>query len=213
MDSNKKFIIEQKIKRTMENLEKNNMEAYYVEDEKAAREKLELILNQGDIVSVGGSMTLFETGTIDMIRNGKYNFLDRYEQGLTPENIKNIYRKSFFADAYITSSNAITEEGELYNVDGNGNRVAAMIYGPDKVIVVVGYNKIVKDVEEAIKRNKECAAPANCKRLKRRTPCVQTGFCMDCSSDDRICNDYVLIKRQGVKGRIIVIIVGKELGY
>jgi len=213
MDNNIKWVEEQTIKRTMENLEKNNIESYFVEDNSALIEKISEFVKEGDTVSVGGSMTLFETGVIEFLRNGKFNFLDRYEQGLNGNDIKDIFRKTFSADAYFVSSNAVTEKGELYNVDGTGNRVAAMIYGPDNVIVIVGVNKIVRDVQEAIERNKEYAAPANAKRLNRNTPCTKVGYCMDCSSSERICNDYVLIRRQGQKGRIKVIIVGKELGY
>lgn len=213
MDKNSGWVIEQKVKRTIENLQKNNMEGYYVNDEKELLNKLSELLKDGDTVSVGGSMTLFETGIIDYLRSGKYNFLDRYKEGLTPSDTKEIYRKSFSADAYLVSSNAVTEDGELYNVDGNGNRVAAMIYGPDKVIVVIGINKIVRDIDEAIDRNREISAPANAKRLNKKTPCTVKGYCMDCQSSDRICNDYVVIRRQGAKGRIKVIIVGKGLGY
>lgn len=213
MDNNVKWVMEQKIKRTMENLEKNNIESYFVNDEKALIEKLGEFVKEEDTVSVGGSMTLFETGVIEFLRSGKFNFLDRYKEGLSADDIKDIFRKSFFADAYFVSSNALTEKGELYNVDGNGNRVAAMLYGPDKVIVIVGVNKIVKNVEEAVARNRECAAPANAKRLNRETPCAKVGYCVDCNSNSRICNDYVVIRRQGQKGRIKVIIVGKELGY
>lgn len=213
MDNNVKFVVEKKVSRTIENLEKNNMKGYFVQNEEEAVTKVEELIKEGDTVSVGGSMTLFETGVIDYLRNGKYNFLDRYKEGLTPEDIKNIYRKSFAADAYFTSSNAITEEGELYNVDGRGNRVAAMIYGPDKVIVVVGVNKIVRDLDEAIMRNREWAAPANAKRLNRKTPCAEVGYCMDCNSNDRICSEYVAIRRQMEQGRIHVIIVNKDLGY
>lgn len=213
MDENMNWLIEQKVKRTMDNLEKNSMEAFYVEDENALIEKIDSIVKEGETVAVGGSMTLFETGVIDYLRSGKFNFLDRYKEGLTPENIKEIYRKAFFADSFFTSSNAVTEDGGLYNVDGNGNRVAAMLYGPDKVIVIVGVNKIVKDLDEAIERNKRIAAPANAKRLNKNTPCTKTGYCMDCRSESRICNEYTYIKRQGRKGRIKIIIVGKELGY
>lgn len=213
MDKNIEFVINGKIKRTIENLEKHNMEGYYVQDEKELIEKVSGILQEGDTVSVGGSMTLFETGVIELLKSGKYNYLDRYKEGLSALEIKEIFRRCFSADTYIVSSNAITENGELYNVDGNGNRVAAMLYGPDKVIVIVGINKIVKNVEEAIKRNEEISGPANCIRLNRNTPCTKVGYCMDCSSSERICNEYVLIKRQGSKGRISVIIVGKELGY
>lgn len=213
MDENISWVTEQKVKRTIENLEKNNIEAYYVEDEKELINKLETLVSEGETVAVGGSMTLFEIGIIDYLRSGKFQFLDKYKEGLTGDDMKEIYRKSFFADSYLVSSNAVTEEGELYNVDGNGNRVAAMLYGPDKVIVIVGVNKLVKDLDEAIERNRENSAPANAKRLNRKTPCTKVGYCMDCSSPERICNDYVLIRKQGRKGRIKVLIVGKELGY
>ena len=213
MDKNLKFVYEQRVKRTMENLEKNNIEAYYLQNEKEVLEFVKGFMKDGDTVSVGGSQTLFETGVIDYLRCGKYIFLDRYEENLTPEAIKNIFRKSFFADVYFTSSNAVTENGELYNVDGNGNRVAAMLYGPDQVIVIVGINKIVKDLEAAVERNKLISGPANNTRLNKNTPCTKVGTCMDCKNPERICNEYTVIKRQSKKGRIKVVIVNKELGY
>lgn len=213
MDKNAQFVYEKRVERTIDSLEKNNMNGYFVQNEEELIEKIKEIVQEGSTVSVGGSMTLFETGVINLLRNGKYNFLDRYKEGLTKEDIKDIFRKSFAADAYFASSNAVTEEGELYNVDGNGNRVAAMIYGPDKVIVIVGVNKIVKDVDEAIERNREISAPANAIRLNKNTPCAKVGYCMDCSSSDRICSMYTLIRKQMVKGRIHVIIVNKNLGY
>ncbi|MDU6247366.1 MAG: Na/Pi symporter [Paeniclostridium sordellii] len=129
------------------------------------------------------------------------------------EEIKDMYRKAFICDAYFTSTNALTENGELYNVDGNGNRVAAMLYGPDKVIVICGVNKIVKNIEEAIKRNESISAPANAKRIDTKTPCKVTGYCMDCDSSDRICCEYTLIKRQRNKERIHVIIIDDNFGY
>ncbi len=213
MDKNLSFVIEQRIKRTIENLGKNNMEAFYVEDEAGVIEKVKELVAEGSTVAVGGSMTLFETGLINLLRNGKYDFIDRYAEGLGADGIKEVFRKSFFADAYLVSSNAVTEEGQLYNVDGTGNRVAAMLYGPDKVIVIVGVNKIVKDLEAAHMRCKQIAAPANNKRLNINNPCTKVGTCMDCKSPTRICNEYVLIGRQGKSDRIKVIIVGKELGY
>jgi L-lactate utilization protein LutB len=213
MDKNAQFIVDKKVERTIESFKKHNMDAYFVKDKSSLINKISEILEDGNTVSVGGSMTLFETGVIDFLRSGKYNFWDRYKEGLTPEGIKNVFRQSFSSDAYLVSSNAITEEGELYNVDGNGNRVAAMLYGPDKVIVVVGYNKIVKNIDEAMKRKREIAAPANCKRLSKKTPCAEVGYCMDCKSPDRLCNDYVVIKRQAIKGRIHVLILGEDFGY
>lgn len=213
MDQNLKFVIDARIKRTMESLEKNNISAYRVENEEEALQKIGELIPEGSTIGIGGSMTLFEIGAIDFIRKGNYNVLDRYKEGLTPAEMKEIFRKGFFADAFLTSSNAVTENGELYNVDGNGNRVAAMLYGPDKVIVVVGINKLVKDIDEAVLRVEETAAPANNKRLNKTNPCTKTGHCMDCSSEGRICNEYTVIRRQGAKGRIHVIIVNKELGY
>lgn len=213
MDKFAEFVVEKKVERVICNLQKNNMDGYFVQDEQELKEKLQELMNQGETVSVGGSMTLFETGIIDLLRNGKYQFLDRYKEGLTPEDVEDIYRKTFYADSYVASSNALTEDGELYNVDGTGNRVAAMLFGPKKVIVIVGTNKIVKDAHEAIRRNREISAPANAKRLNRKTPCAAVGCCMDCQSPERICNEYVLIRRQRARGRIHVIIVNESLGY
>lgn len=215
MDSSVKFILEKKVEKTIQNLEKNNMEAYFVQDEKELIDKIKEIVNEGSTVAVGGSMTLFETGVIDLLRSGKYKFLDRYQEGLTKEQIQKIYRDSFSSDAYFTSTNALTEDGELFNIDGNGNRVAAMIYGPSTVIVVAGINKIVSNLEEAKSRVRNYAAPINAKRLNKDTPCTKVGHCVDCSSQDRICSHYVVTGRQSTKnkGRIKVIIVNKELGY
>ena len=193
----------------------DGIRSLYVPAENAAEalDILQDMLDEGSTVAVGGSMSLFEAGVIDELRAGEYHFLDRYEKGLSREQIKQIFRDSFSADAYITSTNAITEDGELYNVDGNGNRVAAMLYGPDSVIVLAGYNKIVKNLDEAKARVEAVAAPANAVRLSTETPCRTTGMCMHCRSEDRICADYVVMSRQRTKDRIKVILVAEELGY
>lgn len=213
MDKNTMWVNEKRIERVIDSLRNNNMEGYYIKDNNELLTKISQLIPEQAVVSCGGSMTLFETNIIEFLRNGKYKFLDRYKEGLTSEEIKDIYRAAFTADAYITSSNAVTEEGELYNVDGNGNRVAAMLYGPDKVIVVIGVNKIVGCLEEAIHRNRNYSAPANAKRLNRKTPCAKVGYCMECNSEERICNEYTVIKRQGIKGRIHVLILNDNLGY
>lgn len=204
---------ENRIKKTIENFKKNQMEAFYVDTVDELENKIKELIKENSLVSVGGSMTLFETGIIELLRNGKYDFLDRYQDGLSKEQIKDIYRKSFSADTYLASSNAITENGEIYNVDGTGNRVAAMIYGPDQVIIVVGINKLVKDEQSAITRNREIAAPINAKRLNRKTPCSVTGVCSDCSSPDRICTSYTMIKKQMNPDRIKILIVGESFGF
>jgi L-lactate utilization protein LutB len=223
MDENRKRVMELHINRTMESLQKNGMEAYYVPAKKDAVRLVESLLQEGEVITCGGSMSLVESGVMDLMKSGKYEFLDRNAEGITPQQVDDIYRRAFTADAYITSSNAITENGELFNVDGNSNRVAAMLFGPKKVIVVAGYQKITRDLKEAIERVKTVAAPANCIRLHKNTYCANEGRCMGncedmtsgCSSPDRICSGYTVIARQQAryKGRIKVILVGEEIGY
>lgn len=204
---------EMKINRTIEALKKNNMNGYYAKNRDEVIELIKDIVKEGSKVAVGGSETLSELGILEHLRSGRYDFLDRYKEGLTREEVTNIFKQSFLADAYLSSCNAITENGELYNVDGNGNRVAAMLYGPDKVIVICGINKIVKDVDEAIKRNREISAPMNAKRLNKKTPCAKVGYCMNCNSPERICNEYTLIKKQRSSERMHVIFLNENLGY
>lgn len=213
MDKNVVWHLEEKIKRTKEALEKNNYEVYVVERVKDAAKKIEDIIEKGSKVSFGGSISILESGVLDILRNGQYDLLDRYKEGLTNEDIGELFRESFFADYYITGTNALTENGELVNLDGNGNRVAAMIFGPKKVIVIAGINKITKDLDEAYVRVRNTAAPINAKRLDKKTPCSQLGRCIDCSSPERICNHMVVSYRQNTKGRGIVIIVKEEIGY
>lgn len=204
---------EKQIERTINSLEKHNISGFFVKDENELLQKIKELIKEDSIVGVGDSMTLFATGVIDLLRNGKYHFLDKYKEGLTREEKDQLYRNNFNADTFLSSTNALTEEGELFNIDGNGSRVAPMIYGPRQVIIVAGINKLVKNMEEAEKRVRNYAAPMDAKRLNKKTPCVSLGYCVDCKSEERICNSFVSIKRQFVKGRIKVIIVGKELGY
>ena len=213
MDNNLKWVNEQKILRTIAALNRNNMNGYLVNTREELIEKIENLVKENDTVSCGGSMSLLETGVIEHLRSGRYNFLDRDKDGLSREEIKEIYRESFYADAYFASSNAVTEDGKLYNVDGNGNRVAAMLFGPEKVILIVGVNKIVKDIEEAVKRNREISAPTNAKRLNRNTPCAKTGYCMDCNSNEKVCREFTVISSQLNKDRIHVIFINENIGY
>lgn len=223
MNDNKKKIVEMRIAKTVEALKKNGMEAMYAPTRKEAIEQVAEYLEEGQLVTCGGSVTLEECGIMNLLRSGLYEFLDRSAPGTTPDKVEENYRMAFCADAYLTSSNAITEQGELFNVDGNCNRVAAMLFGPKSVIVVAGYNKIVANLEEAVLRLKKVAAPANCIRLNRDTYCAHAGECKGvcgsmtegCSSPDRICAGYTVIAKQQPKyaGRIKVILVGEELGY
>ncbi|MEG1004477.1 MAG: lactate utilization protein [Clostridium sp.] len=204
---------ETKIERTIDALEKNNMNGFYAKTREDLINKITELVDEGSMVTCGGSETLFKTGVIDHLRSGRYDFLDRYKQGITQEEVTNIFKQAFLSDAYFVSSNAITEDGFIYNVDGNGNRAAAILYGPEKVIIICGANKIVKDLDEAIKRNRALAAPMNAKRLNKKTPCTKVGYCMDCKSPERICNEYTLIKRQRSKDRIHVIFLNENLGF
>ncbi|MCK5763454.1 MAG: lactate utilization protein [Clostridiales bacterium] len=213
MDTNTNFIIEKRLHRTADNLKRNNINAYVINNLEELHKVIKSLISPNDIVALGGSMTLFETGVIDLLRDGDYQLLDRYEKGLAPEDIRRIFLDSFDADAYFTSTNALTTDGMLYNIDGTGNRVAAMLYGPKKVIVVVGINKIVNNLEEAENRLKNFTAPSNAKRLNLSTPCASTGICSDCNSPDRICTDYVTIKRQRTPNRMHVLLLKDEYGY
>lgn len=213
MDKNLELIIEKRINKTIRNLKRNNMNGYYFTSNVELLEKLNELISDQQTVSVGGSMTLFETGVIDYLRQRDVAFLDRYKDGLKVEERKQLYRDVFSSDVFLCSSNAITEKGELYNVDGSGNRVAALIYGPDKVIIIAGSNKIVKDLDEAKTRNERISAPANVVRLNMDNPCKDTGVCVHCNSEQKICNIYTVIDRQFDPNRIHVIFLKDQYGY
>ncbi|HIG0360905.1 MULTISPECIES: lactate utilization protein [Clostridium] len=213
MDRNVAWYIEKQVERTIKNLNRRNMEGYYINSIDQLFQRLKTLIPKGSIVGVGDSMTLFETGVIDFLRSGNFNFLDKYQDKLTSDEKREIYIKNFSTDTFICSTNAITESGELYNIDGNGSRVAPIIYGPKQVILVVGINKIVRNIEEAEIRVRNYAAPVDAKRLNKDTPCTKLGYCVDCKSPNRICNDFVVIRGQFIKGRIKVLILGKSLGY
>lgn len=205
------------IEKTLESLRKNQMEAVYLESKNELPSFLSQQIQKGDIVTFGGSQTLYQTGVIDYLsdleKEEQITFLNRDREGITREEQMEIYRQAFSSDLYLSSSNAITEDGFLYNVDGNGNRIAAITFGPKSVIIVAGYNKIVKNVEEAVKRVQQTAAPKNAVRLKIDTPCAKTGYCVHCQAENKICRDYLLHGKQLVKNRIKVVILGEEYGY
>lgn len=212
----------EKIKRTMENLEKNGIKAFFVETKEEVVPLVKTLVPKGSSVSNGGSVTLNETGVSALLESGEYDFIDR--RGLEGDALRECYAKAYGCDAFFCSSNAVTERGELYNVDGNSNRVACIVFGPKQVIMIVGVNKIVPDLAAAIRRVKEIAAPKNTKRLGCKTPCAATGRCISlnrenpemcdgCKSPDRICCNYVVSAQQRFKDRIKVIFVNEELGY
>lgn len=197
------------------------MEAYFVATKEDVLPLVKELVKEGSTVACGGSLTLKETGVAELLRSGYYQFADRTAPGVSVEEKEKIEREAFFADAFFCSANAITEQGELVNVDGTANRVAAIAYGPKSVIVVAGLNKIVKNVEEGIRRVKTIAAPLNTKRLSCDTYCNKADHCMGldgdmtagCASPERICCSYLICGPQRAKNRIKVILVGEELGY
>lgn len=210
------------IEKTIKNLEANGFKPYFVQTREEVLPIVKSLINKGESVSNGGSVSLDETGVSALISNGDYDFIDR--AGLAGEELRQAYVRAFGCDTYFCSSNAVTENGELYNVDGNSNRVACIVYGPRQVIMVVGVNKIVKNIDEAIERVKCVAAPQNATRLKLATPCSKSGKCMSltenepfmcdgCKGDTRICCSYVVSAKQRHKDRIKIIIVNENIGY
>ncbi len=205
--------MDERIAKTMAALEKNRMKPYYAENCAQMRDIVRSLIRDDALVTAGGSMTLKDGGVTEMLMNEFGSaYIDR-SAGKTRAQVEEIFRKAFTSDTFLCSTNAITEDGELYNVDGNGNRVSAMIYGPKQVIVVAGKNKIVRDMEQAVCRVETVAAPKNAARLGCETPCAKTGKCAHCRSDARICCSYVRLGQQRVQDRIKVIIVDEELGY
>lgn len=211
--------MDEKIIRTMDALRRNKMKPYFAESREELFETIRGLIKNDKMITSGGSVTLKESGVTDLLMSEyKGIYLDRSE-GKNPDEVGEIFRKAFVSDTFFSSSNAITEEGELYNVDGNGNRVSAMIFGPKQVIVVAGVNKIVKDRAAAILRVEELTAPKNAARLNCLTPCAKTGKCErlrvgePCASPARICCSYVFLGQQRVPDRIKVILVNQELGY
>lgn len=192
------------------NCEINRFGFDYVETIEEGCQLVNQMIHEGDVVSHGGSVTLNECGIIDLLKSRKdITYLDRENC----EDVQKLYRECFSADVYLTSSNAITKKGELYNVDGNGNRVAAMLFGPKKVIVIIGVNKIVENIDEAVKRVEEVATVKNNIRLNKKNPCVQAGHCVHCNSPVKICREYTLITSSAIEKRIHIICVNQNLGY
>ncbi len=205
--------MDERIKKAIINLQKNNMAGFYIERKQELLPLLSTMLVEGERIGCGDSVTLEETGVFDFLRSGNFVFYDKHQHQLTSEEKRNIYLKNFDTDTFFTGTNAVTTDGQLFNIDGNGSRVAPMIYGPKQVIIVVGANKLVDTVEDAIYRARQIAAPLDAKRLNKNTPCVKLGKCTDCKHEQRICNDFVLISRQFLKDRIKVIFINESYGY
>jgi len=212
-ECNLKWFEEKLIQRTMDRLLRNRFSAFFAADKQKLFSHLEQLIPKEAVVGSGDSLTLDQLNVFQWLRDNDYNFLDKFDNNLSGAERRSLYRQCFSADVFISGVNAITEQGEIHNLDGNGNRIAPIIFGPDKVILIAGKNKIVSCEDAAIERVRRYAAPIDAYRLGKNTPCTKTGKCVDCRVDERICNYYSILKGQFDSNRIHVVIVGLDLGY
>ena len=197
----------------VKNLNRRNMEAFYCPTAEEAIKKVSELIADGSTVTWGGSMTIRDLGIPDMLRKrGTLEVLDR-DLIQSPEEVKAMDLRAFTADVYLTSANAISEDGIIVNIDGNGNRVAAITWGPKKVVFVIGMNKVAQTVEAALARARGTASPINSQRFDINTPCKADGACHNCNSPDSICSYVHFLRNSRQKGRHVVVLVGENLGY
>lgn len=195
--------------KVIEGLKSRNMAGYFAKDkEEACKIALEII-KEGDSVTMGGAMSAHEIGIVDLLKGGNYNFIDRDNY----EDKREAMLLTYDADVFLSSANAMTDDGIIVNIDGNSNRVSAIAQGPKKVLFIVGMNKICPDIDSAMKRARNVAAPINAQRFNISTPCVKTGKCMDCKSPDTICCQFLITRYSRHAGRIHVILVNESLGF
>ena len=197
----------------IKHLNRRNMEAFYCPTGEEAVKKVSELIEDGSTVTWGGSMTVRNLGIPNALRNrGTLEVLDR-DTVEAPEDVQNIYLRAFTSDVYLTSANAISEDGVIVNIDGNGNRMAAITWGPKKVIFVIGLNKVAQTVEAALARARSTASPINAQRFDIKTPCKVDGTCHNCNSPDSICSYVHFLRNSRNKGRHVVVLVGEDLGY
>ena len=189
-------------------LESRNMSGYYAADKEEAVKKALEVIGKGSTVAMGGCQSAHEIGLIQALEEGDYNYIDR--SNMTP---RESLMAAYDADVFLSSANAMTNDGIMVNIDGNSNRVSCIAQGPKKVVFIVGMNKICSDLDEAMKRARNVAAPANAQRFDVKTPCKVTGKCADCKSPDTICCQFLITRYSRHEGRIHVILVNDTLGY
>lgn len=212
----RKWYRDLKVEKTLNALKKNGYEVLYVPKKEEAVSKLLELVPTDAVVGIGGSVSLREMGLPRLLKSRGNQVADHWEareRGDSWEKVMETRRLQLNSDVFITSTNALTETGQLINIDGTGQRVAAMIFGPKKVVVVTGVNKIVKDLEEGHWRARNVASPINARRANRKTPCTVTGECSDCDSVERVCNITTIIHRRPRDTDVTIILVGEELGY
>jgi hypothetical protein len=213
MDPTKQWWVEEKAKKAIEKLVAHEFKAIYLKTKEEVVQEVWKHITPKQSIGVGGSLTIRGLGILEKLEAQGHAIYDHWKPGLSKENILEIRKSQMTSDLFLSSANAITLNGELVNIDGIGNRVNSTNFGPGKVILVVGYNKIVEDVQEAIKRIKNVAAPLNARRLNIDVPCAKAGKCVDCNSPNRICRVIVIHERKPSLTDILIILVGEELGY
>ena len=207
----KKWYEDQRVHRTLVALERNGFETFFASTKSEARDKSLSLIPSDANVGVGGSVTIREINLIDAL-TGRGNKVFRH-WSQPEEKVRAVMRKQLNSDVFVASSNAVTEDGKLINIDKAGNRVAAMIFGPQKVIVVVGVNKIVKNIDEGIHRARNVAAPMNARRRGDKVACATTGVCTDCEATDRLCRVITIMEKKPSRTDVTVILVGEQLGF
>ena len=195
--------------KVIKGLESRRMDGYYAADKEEALKIALSLIPEGSTVTMGGGMSVEEIGLVKVLKEGNYTYIDRNEYADKRE----AYLQAYDADVYLASVNAMTEDGILVNIDGNSNRVSAIAYGPKKVIFIVGMNKVCGDLDGAMKRARNVAAPINAQRFNISTPCAKTGSCMDCKSPDTICCNFMISRYSRFAGRMHVILVNDDLGF
>ena len=196
----------------LKNLRSRHFEAYYCAGREEALVKALELIPKGAVVGWGGATSAQQIGLMEALNAGEYRTIDR-DKATTPEARVQAMKQCLTADVFITGANALSLDGQMVNIDGNGNRVAAIVYGPDSVLVIAGMNKVTDSLEDAVTRARTVAAPMNKQRFPAQTPCEVTGSCADCKSDGCICNQILITRNCNPAGRIKVILVGEELGF
>lgn len=213
MDPIKEWWIEEKARKAVERLVAHDFKAIYVKTKEEAVQEIRKQITPQQRIGVGGSLTLRELGILEKLEAEGYTIYNHWKPGLSRESMLEIRKSQMTSDLFLSSVNAVTLNGELVNIDGIGNRVNSTVFGPGKVILVAGHNKIVDDVQEGIKRIKNAAAPLNARRLNIDVPCAKLGKCVDCNSPNRICRVIVIHERKPSLTDIFIILVGEELGF
>ncbi len=213
MNPIKQWWIEERVKRAISKLESHDFKAFFAKDRKEAVEEILKSIGPHTKVGVGGSVTIRELGILERLEAQGNILFNHWKPGLSKEESLQIRKAQMTCDLFLSSVNAITLNGELVNIDGIGNRVNSSVFGPEKIILVAGYNKIVDDVQEGIRRIKDVSAPLNAKRLNIDVPCAKVGKCVDCNSPHRICRVIVIHERKPSLTEMLIILVGEELGF